>query len=148
MSRPLVLSTSGASSNNATPLCFGFLPFPLRCYSLYERSPAWLVEWRVLSVLPVLFCHPLRLASVLPCFPFSFFFSCFSYVCIHHFSASFSVTRVSHDEAKLSRERASAPLWVASKAIGRGEGSGRRENAADKAGRRWQTGQQGTRPTT
>ena len=32
------------------------------------------------------------------------------------------------------------PLWVASKGIGRGKGSGRRENAADKAGRRWQTG--------
>ena len=57
--------------------------------------------------------------------------------------ASFSVARVSHDdEAKLinSRERTSDPSWVASKEIGRGEGSGRGENAADKAGRRWQTG--------
>ena len=40
------------------------------------------------------------------------------------------------------------PLWVTSKGIGRGEGSGRRENVADRAGRSWQTGQQGTRPTT
>ena len=34
-------------------------------------------------------------------------------------------------------------LWVASKGIGTGEGSGRMENAADKAGRRWQTGNRG-----
>ena len=53
----------------------------------------------------------------------------------------FPVARVSHDdEATLCRERTSAPLWVASKGIGMGEGSGRRENAADKAGRGWQTG--------
>ena len=38
-----------------------------------------------------------------------------------YFFASFSVARVSHDdEAKLSRERASDPLWVASEGIGRG----------------------------
>ena len=59
------------------------------------------------------------------------------YAFIICFFTSFSVARVSHDdEVKLSRERASDPLWVASKGIGRGEGSGRRENAADKAGRR------------
>ena len=48
-----------------------------------------------------------------------------------YFFASFSVARVSHDEAKLGRERASDQLRVASKGIGRGGGSGRRENAAD-----------------
>ena len=57
------------------------------------------------------------------------------------FFASLCGALVSHDdEAKLSRERASDPLWVASKGIERREGSGRRENAADKAGRRWKTG--------
>ena len=120
--------TSGASSNNATLLFFGFLLFPLRCYSYDERSPAWLLSGEFflcslcciarcspprgtndsttarfcfLLFILLLFLHPLRLVSVLPCFPFSFFFNCVSYVCIYYFFAKFSVARVSHDEAKL-----------------------------------------------
>ena len=40
----------------------------------------------------------------------------------------------------LNRSTRPHPLWVASKGIGRGNGNGRREDAADEAGRRGQTG--------
>ena len=126
----------------------------IHCCSYDERSPACLLEWRVLSVFAVLFflcciarCSPSRgarqrfhnhslllsftpeylfiLSSLVftPCVWFLPFrvshsvisvFNCLvTYVCIYYLFASFSVTRVSHDdEAKRSRERAPDPLWV------------------------------------